>query len=180
MTTNALVAPKKDGRGLASKYSDELAATIVARHASGESMRSIGKDPTMPDRITMSRWEDAGRGSFASDLARARKLFAESRALGSGDHLYELSDERLVELGKVAGVAFKARESRAAHDRWLAERLDRATWGDALKVDVSATLQIVAAFADLSRSERDGTAELDEAPMPHVVVPDPVSPDPRA
>ena len=185
MTTNALVAPKKDGRGLASIYTDELAERIAREHGKGLSFESIGELPWAPGARTLYQWQDEGRGIFAQALARARKAKAWHHAHQPLELLEAADPAALGADGKpadprIANARITRADKLAGHHRWLAERLDRKQWGDALKMDVSATLQIVAAFADLSRSERDATAELEEPAMPHVVVPDPVTPDPRA
>ena len=148
------------------------AAAIVERYADGQSIRGIA-DALGLKKSAVGLWlVKRGEGGH---LARARKAKAALLIDQAVAYLDDVDPESKFGSARVS----KARE-QANMRKYIAGCLDRQTWSESVKMDVSATLQVVAAFSDLSRTERDGTAELEEAPMPHVVVPDPVSPDPRA
>ena len=66
----------------------ELAETICARLASGESLRRICSDEDMPSRETVMRWVIEDRDGFAGQYTRAREMQAESM----NDELMEIAD----------------------------------------------------------------------------------------
>ena len=71
-------------------YSDELATTICARIASGESVRSICQDDDMPVKSTVMLWLIDGEHQFFSDqYAKARQIQAETLA----DELFDIADD---------------------------------------------------------------------------------------
>lgn len=71
-------------------YSDELATTICARIASGESVRSICLDDDMPVKSTVMLWLIDGEHQFFSDqYAKARQIQAETLA----DELFDIADD---------------------------------------------------------------------------------------
>ena len=55
-----------------SKFSDEIAAQIVARIAEGEPLAQICRDEGMPDPSTVWRWQQSDE-AFAQAIARARE-----------------------------------------------------------------------------------------------------------
>jgi len=158
------------------RFKDEVGAEIVARHASGESLPSIAKDPNMPHRLTIQRWEQSGdHKAFASSLAGARKLNAECRAFEGDAHLYDLSDADLKDLGAAASPAVKIRESRSKYSQWLAGKLDPDTWGDKQQIDLRATVTTLSAFVDIKPREAEVlTGDDVKLLLPHVTAPDDV------
>ncbi len=125
--------------GRPTKYAPRIAEQILTKHANGESLKAICAAKNMPDRRTVQRWVEKERGTFAADLARARVLFAEAKAFRAGEHFEDLTDADLVELKSAASAAVKIRESRSAHDKWLAARMD-PKWGDRVDVSVSGSI----------------------------------------
>lgn len=81
-------------------YSDELATTICARIASGESVRSICQDDDMPVKSTVMLWLIDGEHQFFSDqYAKARQIQAETLA----DELFDIADDGTNDWMKRAG-----------------------------------------------------------------------------
>lgn len=81
-------------------YSDELATTICARIASGESVRSICLDDDMPVKSTVMLWLIDGEHQFFSDqYAKARQIQAETLA----DELFDIADDGTNDWMKRAG-----------------------------------------------------------------------------
>ena len=78
-----------------SKYSKKMIEEILERIREGESERSIGKDPLMPDSSTISRWKDQ-YPEFCKQSVRAREESAET----FNDELLELKAELKQELAK--------------------------------------------------------------------------------
>ena len=78
--------PTKQGRP--SIYTQELAETICNRIASGESVRSISRDETMPNGDTIYQWV-LKRNDFSEQYARARNTQAELMF----DELLEIADD---------------------------------------------------------------------------------------
>jgi len=136
---NNKVAPKNKG-GRPTIYTDELAATVLSRHANGESIRAICKDKDMPDRATVNRWSRADREGFASALAHAHEAYGEACADRAGSHL-EISDEELKSLDRAASASVQVRKERAAHDRWLASKLS-TRYADRTEVHLSGSVDM--------------------------------------
>jgi hypothetical protein len=61
-------------RGRPSIYSDELAAEICGRIASGETLVAICEDEDMPNRRTVTKWLMEDRGGFYAQYSRARAI----------------------------------------------------------------------------------------------------------
>jgi len=83
-----------------SRYGEEIAAEICLRLASGESLNSVCRDPTMPTKATVLKWA-ARRAAFAEALAAARTAAAERI---EGAHARRLRERlaRLAERGREA------------------------------------------------------------------------------
>ncbi len=114
---------------------------------------------------------------FSTPYAQAKRLHAESRALKAGAILSELSDDRLVELGRVAGTAAKLREMRSNYEMAMAGFLDRETWGAKVDVNAHVTTQVLVAFADMAppiqaQAHVDDEAHAHTHTLPHVAAPD--------
>lgn len=78
--------------GRPSSYSPEVADTICARLAAGESLRGICRDDDMPDAATVFRWlasNDDRYTGFREQYARAREIQADALV----DEILEISDD---------------------------------------------------------------------------------------
>jgi hypothetical protein len=105
-------------------YSAEIADTICARIANGESLNAICKSDGMPSRTVVYEWIDANRDGLADKYARARRL----RAAHYGDEIVEIADS-------VCGRRATNEEIQAARlaidaRKWVAARMDPPAWGD--------------------------------------------------
>lgn len=77
-------------KGRPTIYSEEVAAEICSRIASGESVRSIGRDPKMPAFQTIMLWlVDGKHNDFLDQYAVARKIQAEALA----DEIFDIADD---------------------------------------------------------------------------------------
>ena len=171
----AELAFQNDGRP--STMTPTLVAEVLRRYAAGISLIGISRMGDMPGRETMRQWEDRD-DSFRTSLARARELHAEALVERAGGRLQELTDDDLVRLDKVASTAFKMRESRSAHDRYLAGVADDR-YKDNPKVDVSVTTIRISAFADIRPKDAlpAGTVQAVATVLPPTVAPDAVKDD---
>jgi hypothetical protein len=70
-------------------YTPELADTVLARLAAGETLKSICRFDGIPSEATVRGWALDDREGFAARFARAREIGAYSMA----DELLEISDD---------------------------------------------------------------------------------------
>lgn len=81
---------RKRPTGRPTIYSDKLAQQICARIASGESMRRICKDESMPVMSTVMLWLIDGKHQFFSEhYAKSRQIQAETLA----DEIFDIADD---------------------------------------------------------------------------------------
>lgn len=168
-TENAIKPKRKTGRP--TLYGPELADKLLA-HAGRMSLIKACRQEGMPDRRTVQRWAER-HAAFAADLARARKLYAETLASSSGDEL-DISDEELKEAKGAASAIVQARKSRSEWAIRMAGILDRETWGERQQIDLKAQVLTVQAFADMDgeKAEARRQAEVLEVTLPTVTAPD--------
>jgi hypothetical protein len=69
----------RPGEGRPSKYNAELAAKICERISKGESIRSIGRDPDMPEANTIFEWS-IHKDEFYVQYVKAKEAGAEIEA----------------------------------------------------------------------------------------------------
>lgn len=122
----------------------EIADTILARLADGESLREICRDPDMPSRPTVYGWVLNDTDGFADQYARARELQADSHA----DEIVDIADdgsndwmERRREDGSVDEVVnhehIQRSRLRVDARKWVASKLRPKRYGD--KLDVTSS-----------------------------------------
>ena len=133
------IQPKRPP-GRPTLFNADIAETILKRHANGESLMQLGRDPSMPDRRTIQRWAEVDRDGFAAALARAHEAYGEACADRAGSHL-EISDEELKSLDRAASASVQVRKERAAHDRWLASKLS-TRYADRTEVHLSGSVDM--------------------------------------
>jgi hypothetical protein len=102
--------------GRPSRYSDEIADTIINGLASGLSLRKICRADEMPDRETVFRWIET-RPDFAAKYARAREFQAEANA------------EEIIDIADDEDDPAKARVRIDAR-KWVASKLLPKKYGD--------------------------------------------------
>jgi len=102
--------------GALTTYTEDLADTICARLAAGESLRTICEDPDLPHIATVLRWVDT-IPAFGEQYARAREVQADAFA------------EEIVGIADTCTDAAKARVQIDAR-KWLAGKLRPKKWGE--------------------------------------------------
>lgn len=75
--------------GRPSSYTPEIAAEICERLAAGESLRSICRDPYLPDERTVRRWALDNVEGFSPQYARARDMGLDAVA----DEMLDIADD---------------------------------------------------------------------------------------
>lgn len=87
------LTPKQEAealvRGRPTAYEQELADTIIARLAAGESLRAICKDPGMPAESTVRLWATDNRNGFSAHYTRAREAQMDALA----EDILEIADD---------------------------------------------------------------------------------------
>lgn len=172
MSSEKAIKPKRDGPGRPSLYENKALVAQFIEHASHMSVVKACQQEGMPGRTTIQAWEER-HAEFRSALARARKLWAEQLACGSGDEL-DISDEELKEAKGAASAIVQARKSRSEWAIRMAGILDRETWGERQQIDLKAQVLNVQAFADMDgeKAEARRQAEVLEVTLPTVTAPD--------
>ena len=125
------------GRGRPSRYTTELAADICRRLADGEPLRSICRDPAMPDKATVLRWlADKAKADFRDQYVHAREMQADALF----DEALEIADETTGDLttdkdGKEIVRHENIQRSRLRVDtrKWAAGKLAPKRYGDKLQ-----------------------------------------------
>ena len=125
--------------GLETTYTPELWDTICERIASGESLRAITRDPTMPDWSTVWRWM-SGHVIAIPDNERERMWIAyracrEIQADALREDIQDLGDQLISKDGAGQEVTRDANAINAARVRidarkWIAERQNPRRWGN--------------------------------------------------
>lgn len=118
-------------------FTTELAASICARIAEGESLRSICRDDAMPALSTVFKWI-ANDSQFTEQYARAKDESADAHA----DKITDVADRTL-------SGEFDPAAARVAIDamKWTASKLKPRKYGDKLELsgdkDAPLTVQVV-------------------------------------
>jgi hypothetical protein len=127
--------PKKK-MGRPTKYSPELAASILLRLTEGESLRNIVKDADMPGQATVYEWLLA-KPDFAEQYARARDEQADTLA----DEIVAIADEtpetepvfdkngELVEM-RLHSAYIQWQKNRVDARKWVASKLKPKKYGE--------------------------------------------------
>ena len=123
-------------RGRPSKYTPELAERILRRMYSGESLRSICRDPDIPDRTTVDLWRVKNE-EFYRQYAHARRAQVEARIEDSWEMLQdtpmcEVPDPDGGVSKRVDGAAVQLMRARWDAARWEASKLLRGIKPDAV------------------------------------------------
>jgi hypothetical protein len=112
------------------RYSEEIAESVLEQVAAGMSLRSVCARSGMPDRSTVSRWEDA-YPDFAARCARAKERRAEvlaERILDEAERIQSAED------AQVAKVRISALQ-------WVASKLDPRRYGERSQVEHSGRVE---------------------------------------
>lgn len=117
--------------GRPTKYTEELAATILTRIAEGESLRSITKEEAMPSHATVYLWL-LQKPEFSDKYARARDEQAETLA----DEILAIADEPPAEVTDDKGISrtdsgwVTWQKNRVDARKWVAAKLKPKKYGD--------------------------------------------------
>lgn len=131
--------------GRPSVYTDEVAAEVCGRLASGESLRKICKDDHMPTISSIMLWlVDGKHQAFSEQYAEARRIQAEVLA----DELMEIADDGRNDYMDTAddggGVAYKLNGEHIQRSRL---RVDTRKW---------YLSKVLPKFADKQQIEHSG------------------------
>jgi len=129
---------KKIGRP--SSYSKDRAAEICSRLVNGESLKSICRDPLMPDIKTVYLWMGQNE-EFLYQYARAREDQADTLA----DEIQDIADTEPTQVVDDKGVA----RIDSGYVNWMRLRIDSRKWvASKLKPKKYGDRQILAGDAD--------------------------------
>jgi hypothetical protein len=129
---------KKIGRP--SSYKKDIAAEICARLVEGESLKSICRDPLMPDIKTVYLWM-AQNEEFLHQYARAK----EDQADTMQEEILDIADTEPVQVVDDKGIA----RIDSGHVNWMRLRIDSRKWIAAkLKPKKYGDRQILAGDSD--------------------------------
>jgi len=109
-------AKRKHGRPIT--YSPELAAEILRRVSTGETLREVCRTPGMPPEATVRGWHLRDIEGFGAQYARARQAQIE----GWSDEIVAISNERDCEPND--------RRVRIDTKRWLMSKIVPKKYGD--------------------------------------------------
>lgn len=139
-----------------SEYTEEIAADICSRLASGEPLVKICREESKPHVSTVYRWIAANE-TFRDMYARAREDQADTLA----DEIQAIADEPMAgvktttkangDVEKVEGDMIEHRRLRVDARKWIAAKLRPRKYGDKVDVEHSGgmTVKIAAADANL-------------------------------
>jgi hypothetical protein len=113
--------------GRPSIYSDELAAEICERLASGESLNAICRDESMPTRQAVHEWIADNRAGFGDKYARARAMQVEHYA----DEIIDIAD---AVAGETESAVVQAAKLAIDTRKWIAAKRLPKKYGDKVQV----------------------------------------------
>lgn len=130
--------------GRPSLYTEELAAEICARLASGEPLRQVCRDAHMPDESTVREWAIDDREGFSPRYMRARDVgwyaMAEETLEIADDGTNDWVDRETARGRKVRvldGEHVQRSSLRVMTRKWLLAKMLPAVFGDRVALDVS-------------------------------------------
>ena len=146
-------APKKRKTGRPSLYTEALAAEICRRLAEGETLRSVCRDPAMPNKATILRWlADKAKADFRARYTYAREMQADALF----DEALEIADDASGDWftdkdGKKALDHENIQRSRLRVDtrKWAAGKMAPKKYGDKLDLGGSIGLRWEDALKEL-------------------------------
>lgn len=148
--------PKPMGRP--STYSADVAAAICARLSKGETLRSICRDPDMPEDSTVRTWALDDREGFYAHYTKARDLGLDAMA----DDLFDIADETGKDTltdkdGNDRPNSEWITRSRLRVDtrKWYLSKLAPKRYGDRIEIESDALTSIAGALAE-ARKRTEG------------------------
>lgn len=128
--------------GRPTDYSAELVATMCDRITSGESVRSITRDESMPAMATFFRWlhekpEFKEQYAIAKELG-AEALFADILSIaddGSNDYMEKISQEGEAQGYQTNGEAIQRSRLRVDTRKWYLSKVLPKVYGEKQQID---------------------------------------------
>ena len=115
-------------------YTRCIADEICDRLATGESLRSICRDPHMPDEKAVRLWVIARAGTFAPQFTRARELGFQSIA----EEIIEISDaDYTLPDGAVDNGAVQQARLRSDNRKWFLSKMMPRQFGDKVTQEIT-------------------------------------------
>ncbi len=136
-------AQKLNGKhpgGRPTKYTPEIAQSIINQLCEGIFLVQICKAEDIPSRKVIYEWASHDR-QFRDDLRRARSEGAENKLMEA---------QQILEDSQVEAMP-KTREI-LAHTRWVASKMAPADWGDRTQLEISGGLEHRITFTDRAPS----------------------------
>jgi len=136
--------------GRPSIYSDALCKEICRRISLGESLRSVCRDPEMPNISTALDWAFTDGHPFSRHYATSREVQAESLA----DEMQEIADDStndyVVRLGKEVLNPEAVQRSRLRIDtrKWIASKMKPKRFGDKIFNEHSGSVTLESLITD--------------------------------
>lgn len=133
-------------------YTDDIAATICARIAEGESLRTICDDESMPGLRTVFDWlADDRYEAFRIKYARAREvqadtLFDEMLDIaddGRNDWMEKKNADGAVTGWQENGEALRRSDIRIKTRQWMASKLQPKKYGEKLELEHGGKVTLV-------------------------------------
>jgi len=137
MPKQALIVRK---RGRPCTYSSDIAETICARLAAGESLNALCKDDGFPPESTVRLWVLDDHDGFAAKYARARDIGLDVRADAMEAKILAEPDTQRARL-------------LWDNDRWYLSKLAPKRYGDALNIKGDMNVNITMAQRILEARE---------------------------
>jgi len=138
-------------------FTQQIATLICSRLASGESLRSICRDPEMPAQSTVFKWLSEQK-AFSEQYAHAQEQKMEVWQ----ESLDEIADEALAEVKscedpKIASALVQAYRAKIDTRKWAMSKLAPKKYGEALKLsgdkDAPLAIQTIVVQPDAKQSK---------------------------
>lgn len=135
--------------GRPTDYTEELAAKILSRLATGESMRTICLDEDMPARSSIFLWMSK-YPAFSDQYAKAKQEAAEALAEemfgiaddGQNDYMERINDEGEVTGYQVNGEAIQRSRLRVDVRKWYLSKIVPKKYGEKQQIDHSGQINL--------------------------------------
>jgi hypothetical protein len=148
--TQELPRQKKIGRP--SSFTQEVADEICDRISKGETLRTIMKDPHIPERFSVYRWLEVNE-SFREQYAHARSQQADNYFEQIIDEAFTSHD---AQIGRLRIDALK----------WVASKMQPKKYGDKLEIETKGDSAISIQFAIPERKPEAIELESGKLPAP--------------
>ena len=133
---NGKLQPKRK-RGRPTLYTEEIAAEVCLRMASGETLSAICKDDHLPAESTIRLWDTEDREGFSARYAHARNRMLDAWA----DQIVDIADTENADDVQRARLRVDVR-------KWLLSKLRPAEYGPppplSLNIDASTKIATIA------------------------------------